>query len=82
MNGETERSGVPYSEHSSFFELTCFALSLPGPQLRMIATVNVGNERSRALMKSWFQKWHTEKEKRRQKNLPPIVDYRDETYVS
>ncbi|ODN95276.1 DNA cross-link repair 1A protein [Cryptococcus wingfieldii CBS 7118] len=37
--------GVPYSEHSSFFELTCFALSLPGPDLKMIATVNVGNEK-------------------------------------
>ena len=37
--------GVPYSEHSSFFELTCFALSVPGPDLKMIATVNVGNEK-------------------------------------
>lgn len=37
--------GVPYSEHSSFFELTCFALSLPGADLKMIATVNVGNEK-------------------------------------
>ncbi len=37
--------GVPYSEHSSFFELTCFALSVPGPDVKMIATVNVGNEK-------------------------------------
>ena len=37
--------GVPYSEHSSFFELTCFALSVPGLELKMIATVNVGNEK-------------------------------------
>jgi hypothetical protein len=37
--------GVPYSEHSSFFELTCFALSMPGPDLKMIATVNVHNEK-------------------------------------
>ncbi|TXT07403.1 hypothetical protein VHUM_03123 [Vanrija humicola] len=37
--------GVPYSEHSSFFELTCFALSLPGADLRVIATVNVHNEK-------------------------------------
>lgn len=41
----TLTSGVPYSEHSSFFELTCFALSVPGPDVRMIATVNVGNEK-------------------------------------
>ncbi len=38
-------SGVPYSEHSSFFELTCFALSVPGPDVKMIATVNVGTEK-------------------------------------
>ena len=38
------KTGVPYSEHSSFFELTCFALSMPGPDVKMIATVNVGNE--------------------------------------
>ena len=37
--------GIPYSEHSSFFELTCFALSVPGPDVKMIATVNVGNEK-------------------------------------
>jgi DNA cross-link repair 1A protein len=30
--------GVPYSEHSSFFELSCFALSLDW--VRIIATVN------------------------------------------
>lgn len=41
----TQSLGVPYSEHSSFFELTCFALSCPGPDVRMIATVNVGNEK-------------------------------------
>lgn len=72
--------GVPYSEHSSFFELTCFALSLPGPELKMIATVNVGNEKSRAKMKKWFEKWLAEKSKRREKNLPSVVEYRDETY--
>ncbi|EIW71463.1 hypothetical protein TREMEDRAFT_28150, partial [Tremella mesenterica DSM 1558] len=74
--------GVPYSEHSSFFELTCFALSLPGPELKMIATVNVGNEKSRAKMKKWFEKWLAEKARRREKGLPSIVDYRDETHVS
>jgi DNA cross-link repair 1A protein len=43
---------VPYSEHSSFFELSCFALSMPGPDLKMIATVNVGNEK-RYVHVSW-----------------------------
>jgi DNA cross-link repair 1A protein len=48
----------------------------------MIATVNVGNEKSRAKMKKWFEKWSAEKARRKEKNLPAIVDYRDETYVS
>ncbi|KAK6908877.1 hypothetical protein I203_102882 [Kwoniella mangroviensis CBS 8507] len=74
--------GVPYSEHSSFTELTCFALSIPGPDLKMIATVNVGNEKSRAKMKKWFEKWAAEKSRRKDKGLPAIVDYRDETFVS
>ncbi|ODN77538.1 hypothetical protein L202_04712 [Cryptococcus amylolentus CBS 6039] len=72
--------GVPYSEHSSFFELTCFALSLPGPDLKMIATVNVGNEKSRAKMKKWFEKWLTEKARRKEKKMPAVVEYRDETF--
>jgi hypothetical protein len=33
-------------------------------------------------MKKWFEKWSAEKAKRREKNLPAIVEYRDETYVS
>jgi DNA cross-link repair 1A protein len=73
-------TGVPYSEHSSFFELTCFALSCPGPDVKMIATVNVGNEKSRGKMKKWFEKWQAEKVKRQQAGLPSIVEYRDVTY--
>ncbi|KAL1412094.1 DNA cross-link repair protein PSO2/SNM1 [Vanrija albida] len=72
--------GVPYSEHSSFFELTCFALSLPGPDLRVIATVNVHNEKSRLKMKKWIEKWAAEKAKRKERGLSAVVDYRDETY--
>ncbi|KAJ7091501.1 DNA cross-link repair protein pso2/snm1 [Mycena belliarum] len=53
---------VPYSEHSSFFELTCFALSLRWG--RMIATVNVGSEGSRARMARWVQKWDAERKRR------------------
>jgi DNA cross-link repair 1A protein len=51
---------------------------------------------SRAKMKKWlvdllmsalelmlrFEKWNAEKAKRKEKGLPAIVDYRDETYVS
>jgi DNA cross-link repair 1A protein len=32
-------------------------------------------------MKKWFEKWSAEKAKRREKNLPAVVEYRDETYV-
>jgi hypothetical protein len=31
---------------------------------------------------SRFEKWQAEKMKRKEKSLPAIVDYRDETYVS
>jgi len=53
--------GVPYSEHSSFFELTCFAMSLEWGT--MIATVNVGNATSRAKMEKWVDKWEAERKK-------------------
>lgn len=53
--------GVPYSEHSSFRELTmfCCALSIG----RVIPTVNVGSARSREKMKGWIEKWEAEKKK-------------------
>lgn len=54
--------GVPYSEHSSFFELTCFALSMS--YVRMIATVNIGSAKSRGKMNAWFEKWEAEKRRR------------------
>jgi len=54
--------GVPYSEHSSFYELTCFALSFNWG--RMIATVNVGSETSRGKMAKWVAKWEEERRKR------------------
>ncbi|KAG8899668.1 hypothetical protein FRB99_006511, partial [Tulasnella sp. 403] len=54
--------GVPYSEHSSFFELTCFALSID--VAKIIATVNVGSAKSRGTMGKWFEKWETERKKR------------------
>lgn len=54
--------GVPYSEHSSFFELTCFSLSFDWG--RMIATVNVGSETSRGKMTKWVERWDAERKKR------------------
>jgi DNA cross-link repair 1A protein len=33
-------------------------------------------------MKKWFEKWLAEKARRKEKNLPAVVDYRDITYVS
>ncbi|KAI0686681.1 DNA repair metallo-beta-lactamase-domain-containing protein [Cytidiella melzeri] len=67
--------GVPYSEHSSFFELTCFALSLDWG--RMIATVNVGSETSRGKMSKWVERWEAEKKKRVKVEIVPPrhVDY-------
>jgi len=66
---------VPYSEHSSFFELTCFSMSFDWG--RMIATVNVGSEASRGKMAKWVQKWEAE----RKKNSPTsVVPYRKVDY--
>ncbi|OSD04737.1 DRMBL-domain-containing protein [Trametes coccinea BRFM310] len=67
--------GVPYSEHSSFFELTCFALSLDWG--RMIATVNVGSETSRGKMGKWVERWEAERKKR---GGAKIVEHRAEDY--
>ncbi|TIB83709.1 DRMBL-domain-containing protein [Wallemia mellicola] len=62
--------GIPYSEHSSFTELTCFALSID--HVRMIATVNVGKQASRERMKKWFGVWHQERRKRLEKGLKQV----------
>lgn len=53
--------GVPYSEHSSFRELTMFCCALRIH--RIIPTVNVGSARSREKMKGWIEKWDVEKRK-------------------
>ncbi|KAK6341127.1 hypothetical protein TWF696_008216 [Orbilia brochopaga] len=53
--------GVPYSEHSSFRELTAFCCALDIG--RIIPTVNVGSAKSREKMKFWFEKWAAEKKK-------------------
>ncbi|KAH9008835.1 DRMBL-domain-containing protein [Lactarius hengduanensis] len=54
--------GVPYSEHSSFFELTCFALSLDWA--RIVPTVNVESAASRAKISTWISRWEAERRKR------------------
>lgn len=69
---------VPYSEHSSFFELTCFAMSLDWGKI--IATVNVGNPRSRAKMEKWFEKWRAERTKRLRDEGSEFVQYRSLDY--
>jgi DNA cross-link repair 1A protein len=66
--------GVPYSEHSSFFELTCFAMSCNWA--KMIATVNVGSEKSRAKMAKGVERWENEKKRSKE----PVVNPRAADY--
>ncbi|KAL9073664.1 MAG: hypothetical protein Q9157_004656 [Trypethelium eluteriae] len=64
QRGSTSRAscfGVPYSEHSSFRELTMFCCALRIE--KVIPTVNVGSEKSRARMKEWCERWAVEKRK-------------------
>lgn len=53
--------GVPYSEHSSFRELTMFCCALRIE--RVVPTVNVGSAASRAKMKVWIDRWLAERRK-------------------
>jgi DNA cross-link repair 1A protein len=53
--------GVPYSEHSSFRELTMFCCALRIEKI--IPTVNVGSAASRAKMKAWIDRWLSERRK-------------------
>lgn len=60
-NRESSCFGVPYSEHSSFRELTMFCCALRIG--RIIPTVNVGSAKSREKMKAWIGRWEAEKRK-------------------
>jgi DNA cross-link repair 1A protein len=64
QRGSTSRAscfGVPYSEHSSFRELTMFCCALRID--RIIPTVNIGSAKSREKMKAWCDRWALDKKK-------------------
>ncbi|PNS15857.1 DNA cross-link repair protein pso2/snm1 [Sphaceloma murrayae] len=64
QRGSTSRAscfGVPYSEHSSFRELTMFCCALRIEKI--IPTVNIGSAKSREKMKGWCEKWTMERKK-------------------
>ena len=60
--------GVPYSEHSSFRELTMFCCALRIEKI--IPTVNVGSAKSRERMKAWCERWAAERKKNGLYKLP------------
>ena len=64
QRGSTDRAkcfGVPYSEHSSFRELTMFCCALRID--RVVPTVNVGSAKGREKMKVWCERWAAERKK-------------------
>ncbi|KAI9838590.1 MAG: hypothetical protein M1819_004903 [Sarea resinae] len=64
QRGSTSKAmcfGVPYSEHSSFRELTMFCCALRID--RVIPTVNVGSAKGRERMRGWIERWEAERRK-------------------
>ena len=75
QRGSTKESacyGVPYSEHSSFRELTMFCCALRIG--KVIPTVNVGSQKSRDNMKVWFERWEGEKKRN---GLFPVEEFEE-----
>lgn len=71
QRGSTGRAscfGVPYSEHSSFRELSMFCCALRIE--KVIPTVNVGSAKSRERMKGWAERWAVERKKNGLFKLP------------
>jgi DNA cross-link repair 1A protein len=71
QRGSTSRAscfGVPYSEHSSFRELTMFCCALRIEKI--IPTVNVGSKKGRERMKAWCERWAAERRKNGLFQLP------------
>lgn len=71
QRGSTSRAscfGVPYSEHSSFRELTMFCCALRIEKI--IPTVNVGSAKGRGKMKDWCERWAAERKKNGLYELP------------
>ncbi|KAH9845722.1 DNA repair metallo-beta-lactamase [Teratosphaeria destructans] len=71
QRGSTGRAscfGVPYSEHSSFRELTMFCCALRIEKI--VPTVNVGSAKSRERMKAWCERWAAERRKNGLWKLP------------
>ena len=60
-NNKASVFGVPYSEHSSFRELSMFVCGLRIE--KVIPTVNVGSAKSREKMRAWCERWAAEKRK-------------------
>jgi DNA cross-link repair 1A protein len=66
--------GVPYSEHSSFRELTCFALSIDWE--RMVPTVGASGENGEEEMRVWLDRWA----EARREMAGAMVEHRCEDY--